>query len=254
MNNDAKIMEVCFQVGETGWVVAVEESEKTALLFMNTLTGCMEAEMDDEEAFDMLTKALDDAGVKYEKKEVPELGKMKPEIHAMNMRLLEEYPELVKKTECSIGLLNEGNGKYSVQWRCDNIGGVCFDTAEKAYEDLESILKTPHVIPLLMLDSDDEIAYRYATSGVFVLYQRALYCEEPNIEGLKEFFAQATGRLLLQMVCDEDEMLSRDITKEQKDAVEEVVSAIEYIARTVNGLPVAPEFIDDVPLSGCMPS
>lgn len=256
--DEQDIIEAFFNFGDDGVVVAIQKDAFTEAVVVTTLTDCSEAGMDDREAFDMLTKALDKSGDKYEKKVVPGLGKMTANIGAMNQHIQEKYPELFEKTNCFIGLGNEGDDKYSVYWHCGNIGGFRFDTAEKALEDLECVLNTPHVLPLLMLDNEDDVTYRYSTTGVFALYERAQYCEDPVIEGLQDFFNKITGRRLLQIVCDEEEMLSRNITKEQKDAVEEVVSAIEYIARTVNGQPVAPEYIDedidDVPLSGCMPS
>lgn len=260
VSNDGNqsVMEAFFNLGDDGAVVAIQKNAVTEAIVVGALTDCSKAGMNDQEAFDMLTKALDKFGAKYEKKVVPGLGKIGANIGAMNKHLQEKYPKLFEKTKCFIGLGNEGNDEYHVYWLCGYLGGFHFDTAEQALEDLESIINTPHVLPLLLLDDEDDVARRYSTTGVFALCERARYCETPNIEGLRDFFNNATGRRLLKLVCDEDEMLSRNITKEQKDAVEEVVSAVEYIARTVNGQPVAPEYIDedidDVPMSGCMPS
>lgn len=221
-----------------------------------TLVACKEVELSDSEAFDMLTKALDKAGVEYMVKDGDMIVEQLNEVQALNDRFHEEFEFAPGNVSAIIS--KEADVDIEFGWRFGTANAVGFKNPKDAYDDLVAYFTTPHVKPLIGLFSAEDFVIRFFNVGSIALHLRKKFCDEPDMKILETFYNDTTGRVLLKVVCDEDRMLERAETAAEKAAVEEAVSAIEFIARKVNGLPTVPddmdEDIDDVPLSGCMPS
>lgn len=230
--------------------------KETCRIAKYTLAACKEAELSDSEAFDMLTSSLDAAEVEYIVKDGDEIVEQLNELYALNERFHEEFKFAPAKVTAIIS--KEADVDTEFGWRFGTVNAGGFKNPKDAYDDLVAYFTTPHVKPLMGLFDAEDFIIRFFNVGSIALHLRKKFCDEPDLKTLKTFYNDTTGRVLLAVVCDEDKMLERAVTAEETAAVEEAVSAIEFIARKVNGLPIVPdgmdEDIDDVPLSGCMPS
>lgn len=221
-----------------------------------TLAACKEMKLSDSETFDILTSSLDAAEVEYTVKDGDKIMNQLKEVHALNERFHEEFEFAPGNVSAIIS--KEADIDIEFSWRFGTANAVGFKSPKDAYDDLVAYFTTPHVKPLIGLFSAEDFVIRFFNVGSIALHLRKKFCDEPDMKILETFYNDTTGRVLLAVVCDEDRMLERAETAAEKAAVEEAVSAIEFIARKVNGLPTVPddmdEDIDDVPLSGCMPS